>query len=82
MTVEFGLALENFTPERKVPDMDAITAYSATAGGWLSSQSRNSRSLLFGHAAVSTTCRWNDGPTADAGLRKKRLNEKFPLISS
>ena len=31
MTVEFGLALENFTPERKVPDMDAITAYSATA---------------------------------------------------
>ncbi len=31
MTVEFGLALENFTPERKVPDMDAITAYSVTA---------------------------------------------------
>jgi probable F420-dependent oxidoreductase len=31
MTVEFGLALENFTPERKVPDMDAITAYSITA---------------------------------------------------
>jgi alkanesulfonate monooxygenase len=31
MTVEFGLALENFTPERKVPDMDAITAYSLTA---------------------------------------------------
>src|SRR6266516_2697511 len=31
MTVEFGLALENFTPERKVPDMDAITVYSATA---------------------------------------------------
>ena len=31
MTVEFGLALENFTPERKVPDMDAVTAYSATA---------------------------------------------------
>ena len=31
MTVEFGLALENFTPERKVPDMGAITAYSATA---------------------------------------------------
>jgi probable F420-dependent oxidoreductase len=31
MTVEFGLALENFTPERKVPEMDAITAYSITA---------------------------------------------------
>ncbi len=31
MTVEFGLALENFTPERKVPDMDAITAYAVTA---------------------------------------------------
>jgi probable F420-dependent oxidoreductase len=31
MTVAFGLALENFTPERKVPDMDAITAYSVTA---------------------------------------------------
>jgi len=31
MTVEFGLALENFTPERKVPDMDAVTAYSAAA---------------------------------------------------
>src|SRR5215831_8052422 len=31
MTVEFGLALENFTPERKVPDMDAVVAYSATA---------------------------------------------------
>jgi len=31
MTVEFGLALENFTPERKVPDMDAVIAYSATA---------------------------------------------------
>lgn len=31
MPVEFGLALENFTPERKVPDMDAITAYSVTA---------------------------------------------------
>jgi probable F420-dependent oxidoreductase len=31
MTVEFGLALENFTPERKVPEMDAITEYSATA---------------------------------------------------
>jgi probable F420-dependent oxidoreductase len=31
MTVEFGLALENFTPERKVPDMDAITAYAITA---------------------------------------------------
>jgi probable F420-dependent oxidoreductase len=28
---EFGLALENFTPEQKVPDMDAITAYSVTA---------------------------------------------------
>jgi len=31
MTVSFGLALENFTPERKVPDMDAVTAYSVTA---------------------------------------------------
>jgi probable F420-dependent oxidoreductase len=31
MTVEFGLALENFTPERKVPEMDAIIEYSATA---------------------------------------------------
>jgi probable F420-dependent oxidoreductase len=31
MTISFGLALENFTPERKVPDMDAITAYSRTA---------------------------------------------------
>ena len=31
MTVSFGLALENFTPEHKVPDMDAITAYSVTA---------------------------------------------------
>jgi probable F420-dependent oxidoreductase len=31
MTVEFGLALENFTPERKVPDMDAVSAYSALA---------------------------------------------------
>jgi probable F420-dependent oxidoreductase len=31
MTIEFGLALENFTPEAKVPDMDAISAYSITA---------------------------------------------------
>jgi probable F420-dependent oxidoreductase len=31
MTVSFGLALENFTPELKVPDMDAITAYAVTA---------------------------------------------------
>jgi probable F420-dependent oxidoreductase len=31
MTVEFGLALENFTPERKVPDLDAISAYSVMA---------------------------------------------------
>jgi alkanesulfonate monooxygenase len=31
MTVEFGLALENFTPERKDPDMDAISAYSVAA---------------------------------------------------
>ena len=31
MTAEFGLALENFTPERKVPDMDAVSAYSITA---------------------------------------------------
>jgi probable F420-dependent oxidoreductase len=31
MPVEFGLALENFTPERKVPDMEAVTGYAATA---------------------------------------------------
>ena len=31
MTIEYGLALENFTPERKVPDMDTITAYSVAA---------------------------------------------------
>ena len=31
MPVEFGLALENFTPETKVPDMDAVCAYSITA---------------------------------------------------
>jgi alkanesulfonate monooxygenase len=31
MTVEFGLALENFTPQRKVPSMDAIVGYSVTA---------------------------------------------------
>jgi probable F420-dependent oxidoreductase len=31
MTVEFGLALENFTPERKVPEIAAVTAYAATA---------------------------------------------------
>jgi hypothetical protein len=31
MTVEFGLALENFTPEAKVPDVDAISAYSIAA---------------------------------------------------
>ncbi len=31
MTVEFGLALENFTPERKIPDMDEVSAYSITA---------------------------------------------------
>jgi alkanesulfonate monooxygenase len=31
MTVEFGLALENFTPERKFPDMDAVTQYAVTA---------------------------------------------------
>jgi probable F420-dependent oxidoreductase len=31
MTVEFGLALENFTPEHKVPHMAAITAYAVTA---------------------------------------------------
>jgi len=31
MTVEFDLALENFTPERKVPDMAAITAYTVAA---------------------------------------------------
>jgi alkanesulfonate monooxygenase len=33
MSVEFGLALENFTPERKNPDMDAVTAYAVTAEG-------------------------------------------------
>lgn len=31
MTVEFGLALENFTPERKDPDMGAVTGYAAEA---------------------------------------------------
>jgi alkanesulfonate monooxygenase len=31
MTAEFGLALENFTPARTAPDMNAVTAYSATA---------------------------------------------------
>jgi probable F420-dependent oxidoreductase len=31
MTVEFGLALENFTPERKAPDLDAVSAYSVLA---------------------------------------------------
>jgi probable F420-dependent oxidoreductase len=31
MTIEFGLALENFTPERKVPDMNAVTDYALTA---------------------------------------------------
>jgi probable F420-dependent oxidoreductase len=31
MAVEFGLALENFTPERKAPDMAAVTAYAVTA---------------------------------------------------
>jgi alkanesulfonate monooxygenase SsuD/methylene tetrahydromethanopterin reductase-like flavin-dependent oxidoreductase (luciferase family) len=31
MTVEFGLALENFTPEAKVPDLDALSAYSIAA---------------------------------------------------
>jgi probable F420-dependent oxidoreductase len=31
MTVEFGLALENFTPERKQPDMAAVIEYSAAA---------------------------------------------------
>ena len=31
MTVEFGLALENFTPAAKVPDMDTVSAYSVTA---------------------------------------------------
>ena len=31
MSVEFGLALENFTPETKVPDMDAVCAYAITA---------------------------------------------------
>jgi alkanesulfonate monooxygenase len=31
MTVEFGLALENFTPERKKPDIDSMLEYAATA---------------------------------------------------
>jgi len=31
MPVEFGLALENFTPETKTPDMDAVCAYAITA---------------------------------------------------
>jgi alkanesulfonate monooxygenase len=31
MTIEFGLALENFTPDRKAPDMEAILAYSVAA---------------------------------------------------
>jgi probable F420-dependent oxidoreductase len=31
MTIEFGLALENFTPERKVPDMNAVTDYAVAA---------------------------------------------------
>lgn len=31
MTVEFGLALENFTPQRTSPDMDAVVEYSVTA---------------------------------------------------
>src|SRR5579871_3586783 len=31
MTAKFGLALENFVPETKVPDMDAVCAYAITA---------------------------------------------------
>jgi probable F420-dependent oxidoreductase len=31
MNAEFGLALENFTPQTKVPDMDAVCAYAITA---------------------------------------------------
>jgi probable F420-dependent oxidoreductase len=31
MTVEFGLALENFTPSRKSPSMDAVVQYAVTA---------------------------------------------------
>ena len=31
MTVEFGLALENFTPERKTPSMDEVTGYAQAA---------------------------------------------------
>src|SRR5580658_5584460 len=31
MTVEFGVALENFTPESKSPDMNSIVEYAATA---------------------------------------------------
>jgi probable F420-dependent oxidoreductase len=31
MTATFGLALENFTPDRKTPSMDAVVAYSQTA---------------------------------------------------
>jgi len=33
MSVEFGLALENFTPETKVPDMDAVCAF--TSDRWI-----------------------------------------------
>jgi probable F420-dependent oxidoreductase len=31
MTIEFGLALENFTPERKTPDMGSVIRYAVTA---------------------------------------------------
>lgn len=31
MTVEFGLALENFTPARKKPSMDSVVRYAVTA---------------------------------------------------
>lgn len=31
MTVEFGLALENFTPDRKSPSMNAVVEYAVTA---------------------------------------------------
>ena len=31
MTVEFGVALENFTPESKSPDMNSIVEYAAAA---------------------------------------------------
>jgi probable F420-dependent oxidoreductase len=34
MTVQFGLAIENFTPESRPPDMDRIVEYAKTAEGF------------------------------------------------